>query len=204
VNGNLDQSQSLESHSSVALRCTAQQIEVAKPADKQHAESPSWAPCFSLGGDEVGDAKAESTPPEGDISGTFGKEAGENGHGQGRGLRSKLSSVLSLEKRTSLVPGHASQVMMDMSTPFTRRAPKVDCKISAAIQKETFVSDVSVTKGDPSWTEDKCNDDWGIEPWHSEQRNILMNTLHVMRCDIESLKVIALDDVRGLKFYRVF
>lgn len=203
VKGTREQSRPLESHSSFALSCTAQQIEVVKPTGKQHADSPSpsgWAPYFSLGGNELGNAKANSSPgvesrptspPEVDISGTFfGKEAGENSHDQGRGLRSKLSSMLSLEKRISLVPSHASQFMMDMSTPFTRRAPKADSKISAVMQKDSFVSDMSVTRGDPSWTEDKCNEAWGIEPWHSEQRNVLMKTLHIMRCDIESLKVI--------------
>lgn len=200
VNVSLEPSQS-ESHSSFALSSSAQQIEVVKQVDK-HAASPlpsGWAPYFSLGGNRLGDAKANSlpgaqsrptTPPEEDMSGTLG----ESSDGQGRGIRSNLSSMLSLEKRRN-VPNHASQFMMDMSTPVNRRASKADSK---AIQKESFASDMSVTRGDPSWMEDKCNDAWGIEPWHSEERNILMKTLHMMRCDIESLKVITWDDARGL------
>ncbi|KAG0607854.1 hypothetical protein M758_8G060200 [Ceratodon purpureus] len=184
-----------ESHSSSALSCSAEQIEVVKAIGEQRAESPSpsgWAPYFSFGGNELGNAKVNSSPgvescptssPEDDITGAFGKEAGV--------VRSKLGSLLSLEKRNSLVPSHASQLMMDMSTSFTRRAPNVDSKIRLAIQKDSSVSDMIVTRGDPSWTEDKlCNEAWGIEPWHSEERNILMKTLYMMRSDIESLKTV--------------
>lgn len=91
-----------------------------------------------------------------------------------------------------------------------------DSKMCAAIQKESFArmfdlfdernivasvpgygayagrsaegSDMGV-RADLSWMEEKCNDAWGTEPWHTDQRNILMKTLHVMRSDIESLKV---------------
>ena len=212
VNVSLEQSQSLDSCSSFALSCSAQQIEVVKQTGK-HAEWPSlsgWAPYFSLGSNEGDVAKAShpgaearpTTPPEvEDISGTFSKQAGENSHGQSRGFRSTLSSMQSLDKRNGFLPGHASQFMVDVSTPFTRRAPKADSKNGADILKESSVSDLSVTRGDPSWMEDKFNDTWGIEPWHSDQRNILMKALHIMRCDIESLKVILTsDDFRGCDF----
>lgn len=168
------------------------------------------------GGNAKSEKKMESspTPP---ICGwpVDTTEAGENSQLQSRGLRSKLSSMLSLEKRG--MTGHSSQFMMEMST---RRAPMVDSKICmAAIQKESFTrmfdlydernliapvpgygaasfggynvdrsADMGI-KPDLSWIEEKSNDAWGTEPWHSDQRNILMKTLHIMRCDIESLKV---------------
>lgn len=229
---NLEQPQALESRSSLELSSyTEQDVEVEKvPAEKQPAGntkekaavelSPTsgWAPYFTLGSSAVA-GDATTLAPE---------EAGDNSHSQSRGLRSKLSSMLSLEKRVTvpglpLVAGHSSQFMMEMSgfqsTSLNRRAPMADSKICAAIQKESFARmfdlydernliasvpgygasggyvgraadalDMGV-KADLSRIEEKCNDAWGTEPWHSDQRNILMKTLHIMRCDIESLKV---------------
>lgn len=208
----LGESQAPVSQSSFALTCTeAGKVEAGKSKEKADAPPPS--------GWDGAPPSAESrptTPPEEDVS---GKElAGENSHPQGRGLRSKLSSMLSLEKRVSL--GHSSQFMMEMSGhSFPRRAPMADSKLCVAIQKESFArmfdlydersiitsvpgytapggyvprsadgGDMGV-RADLSWMEEKCNDAWGTEPWHSNQRNILMKTLHIMRCDIESLKV---------------
>nr|PNR30665.1 hypothetical protein PHYPA_026981 [Physcomitrium patens] len=243
----LERLQATKNPSSFTLSCTDDVIEVIKPTeekDKTAVESPSasgWGvPYFKRGGNSEVDSKASTTktspeshpttPPEEDGAVTVSKETGENSHSHCRGLRSKLSSMLSLEKRTSLtglplVTGHSSQYVMEMSgfqsTSFNRRTQGVESKISSAIQKESFArmfdlydernfsshpgygatggyklgraTDAAVDAGvktNPPWIDkDKVNDAWGTEPWHSDQRNILMKTLHIMRCDIESLKM---------------
>ena len=220
--GSLEQAQAMESQSSFALTYSEQDVEAGK--EKTGAErSPS------TDGSPHGVESRPTTSAKEDVSGTVGKQAGENSnHSQGRGLRSKLSSMLSLEKRPSLgglplVAGHSSQFMMEMSgfqsTSFSRRAPMADSKTCAAIQKDAFARMFDLyderniiasgpgygvsggyvgrsadapemgVRADLSWMDDRCNDAWGTEPWHSDQRNILMKTLHIMRCDIESLKV---------------
>ncbi|KAG0601942.1 hypothetical protein M758_11G149800 [Ceratodon purpureus] len=209
----LIEAQAVENHSSFALSYTEE-----GDVEEKHGGKPAEK--------HVGKEKADGSPPGAESRPTtpsedvIGKEAGQNSHSQpGRGLRSKLSSMLSLEKRVSLGGLHSSQFMTEMSgfqsNSFARRAPMADSKsICAAIQKESFArmfdlyddarcyaapggyvgrcadgGDIGV-RPDLSWMEDKqCNDAWGTEPWHSDQRSILMKTLHIMRCDIESLKM---------------
>lgn len=238
-----------------------EQNEIVRQADKRIGKKvvttdepmpypPSiWVPYFHVGYKDE-DARASNlsytpsaespppTPPGEDMLARFrsamGKEIGESSCAQAQGIGSKLSSMLSLEKRVSfgsvLSNGFPNCSLNEMtslqsSSSTTGRASLTDSRVSNSntssrkhrnsfsymfecaeeVEKDNFYPAPrqdgvcggrlsgewdACSRADLAWMEAcKKNGDWTTEPWQSEQRKVLLRTLHIMRCDIESLKV---------------
>lgn len=163
-----------------------------------------------------GAESSPTSPLEENINGTFSKESSEKILSQSHVLRLKLSGILSLVPSHS--KQFMAEMPGTSSTSLTQRHSKADSKICSVAKKEYFsrmmnglnmgsnissvpccgasggyvgryidASDMGV-RADSFWCEDKFKDGWNVDPWRFEQRNILIRTLHVMRCDSESLK----------------
>lgn len=160
---------------------------------------------------------------------TYNHTARSHSHG----FRSKISSILSLEKRGTLatsqhILGRAKSCAKNDNMSSRRASRAAESRVCESnkgscfgahrfadgcgeVNKNGFrgeCSDRSSPSGawgygnfhgsrpDVPWMDSSesggggwCNSSSGDSQWQSEQRHVLMRTLHKMRCDIESLKV---------------
>lgn len=148
------------------------------------------------------------------------------------GFRSKISSILSLEKRGTLatsphILGRGNSCAKNDNISSRRASMAAESRVFESnrgsgfgahrfvdccgeVNKNMFhgecsgrssasgawgYGDAHGSRPDVPWMDSSengggwCNSTSGDSHWHSEQRNVLMRTLHKMRCDIESLKV---------------
>lgn len=148
------------------------------------------------------------------------------------GFRSKISSILSLEKRGTLatsphILGRGNSCAKNDNISSRRASMAAESRVFESnrgsgfgahrfvdccgeVNKNMFhgecsgrssasgawgYGDAHGSRPDVPWMDSSengggwCNSNSGDSHWHSEQRNVLMRTLHKMRCDIESLKV---------------
>lgn len=154
-------------------------------------------------------------------------------HSYSHGFRSKISSILSLEKRGTLatsphILGRGNSCAKNDNISSRRASMAAESRVFESnkgrcfgahrfvdccgeVNKNVFhgecsgrasasgawgYGDAHGSRPDVPWMDSSesggggwCNSNSGDSHWHSEQRNVLMRTLHKMRCDIESLKV---------------
>jgi hypothetical protein len=153
-------------------------------------------------------------------------------HSYSHGFRSKISRILSLEKRGTLatsphILGRGNSCAKNDNISSRRASMAAESRVFESnkgscfgahrfvdccgeVNKNVFhgecsgrssasgawgYGDAHGSRPDVPWMDSTesgggwCNPNSGDSHWHSEQRNVLMRTLHKMRCDIESLKV---------------